>query len=60
MRSPVVTTKSGHKFVRLAAVQVPLALALGRYEALTDEELDEHYHDIRVERSRRTTKDGDA
>lgn len=34
-------------------LQVPLALALGHYEKLTDKELEEHYYDIRAERERR-------
>jgi hypothetical protein len=38
-------------------VQVPVAIATGHYEKLTDEELLEHYRDISAEINRRT---GDA
>jgi hypothetical protein len=41
--------------ISVFVLQVPLALALGLYEKLTDEELDEHYYDIRAERERRGT-----
>lgn len=32
--------------VSVFRLQVPLALALGLYDDLTDEQLTEHYHDI--------------
>lgn len=34
-------------------LQVPLNLALGLYEKLSEKELNEHYNDIRAERERR-------
>lgn len=34
-------------------LRVPLNLAFGWYEKLSDNELEEHYHDIRAERIRR-------
>lgn len=34
-------------------LRVPLALALGLYERLTDQELEEHYYDIKHEYERR-------
>lgn len=39
--------------ISLFDLQVPLALALGLYEKLTDEELEEHFYDIRAEVRRR-------
>lgn len=35
-------------------VQIPLAIVTGKYEKLTDEELEDHYNDIKAERSRRS------
>lgn len=37
-------------------LQVPLNLALGLYERLSDEELEEHFNDIKAERDRRSDK----
>jgi hypothetical protein len=47
---PVVFADKGFR------LQVPVALAAGRYEQLTDEELEEHYFDIRAEVRRRNAK----
>lgn len=38
---------------RLRELQVPVAVALGHYEKLTDAELDEHAADIHAELTRR-------
>lgn len=35
------------------AIKVPLNLALGLFEELTEQELEEHYYDIRAEFRRR-------
>jgi hypothetical protein len=37
-------------------LQVPIAVALGQYEKLTDEELEDHFNDIQHERSRRNAE----
>lgn len=42
-------------FIIMGRLQVPVALATGQYEKLTDEELDEHAADIEAERTRRST-----
>ncbi len=42
--------------ISVFAIKVPLALALGLYEKLTDEELIEHYFDIQAEFDRRGLK----
>lgn len=39
-------------------LQVPLNLALGLYERLSDEELEEHYQDIKAEKVRRELANG--
>jgi hypothetical protein len=39
--------------LRVFDLRVPLALALGLYERLTDKELEEHYYDIKHEYERR-------
>lgn len=39
--------------ISVMRLRVPLAIALGLYEQLTDEQLDDHYHDICAERERR-------
>lgn len=39
--------------VLMKRLQVPVALAAGLYEHLTDEELNDHYNDITAERARR-------
>ena len=41
--------------IKVFDLRVPLALALGLYEKLTDKELEEHYYDIQHELARRTT-----
>lgn len=41
--------------IKVFDLRVPLALALGLYEKLTDKELEEHYYDIKHELARRTT-----
>lgn len=47
---PVVFADRGFR------LQVPVALAAGQYERLTDEELEDHYNDIAAERQRRASK----
>lgn len=44
--------KSGR--ISVFDLQVPLNLALGLYERLTDEELEEHFNDIQAELERRS------
>lgn len=39
--------------ISVFAIKVPLKLALGLYEQLTKEELEEHYYDIKAELERR-------
>lgn len=43
-----------HKhFLAKREIHVPEELAKGHYERLTDEELNDHFHDIQCERARR-------
>lgn len=46
-------THDGKRFVRLLKIRVPMALALGHYEDLEEDELDDHYDDIVAEYTRR-------
>lgn len=39
--------------IPFSKLQVPLMVAMGLYEKLTDEELNDHYADIRAECARR-------
>lgn len=39
--------------IALSKVRVPMPLVLGKYELLTNEELNDHMNDILAERSRR-------
>ena len=50
---PVVVWAVGDR-VLVTRLQVPLRLAQGRYEQLTDEELNDHASDINAELARRS------
>lgn len=56
-----LTSNGRARVLDLDKIKVPLPLAVGRYDLLTDKELEEHLHDCIAEAARRleSRPDGD-